>query len=43
MTPQELSAVIDNTRALKLKQETPDPPEALATIPRLNLPDIDAA
>ena len=42
MTPQELSAVIDNTRALKLKQETPDPPEALATIPRLNLPDIDA-
>ena len=41
MAPPQLSAVIDNTRALKFKQDTPDAPEALATIPRLNLSDID--
>ena len=41
MEQQELQSVVDNTRALKLEQETPDTPEALATIPRLNLSDID--
>jgi len=41
MNQQELQAVLDNTRALKRAQETPDTPEALAAIPRLNLSDID--
>ena len=34
-------AIIDNTKALKLMQETPDPPEALAKLPRLQLSDLD--
>jgi Zn-dependent M16 (insulinase) family peptidase len=41
MTETELQAVIDGTRHLKLIQETPDPPEALATIPSLTLSDLD--
>lgn len=41
MTPSDIQAVIDNTSQLKLMQETPDPPEALATIPMLKLADID--
>ena len=37
----ELQAVIDQTHRLKRLQETPDSPEALATIPRLDLEDLD--
>jgi Zn-dependent M16 (insulinase) family peptidase len=35
-----LSALVEATQALKLKQETPDPPEALAAIPSLALGDL---
>ena len=41
MSDAELQAVIDSARQLKLMQETPDPPEALATIPTLRLSDLD--
>ncbi|TEU10373.1 MAG: peptidase M16, partial [Anaerolineales bacterium] len=41
MSRADLRAVIANTRQLKKMQETPDPPEALATIPRLRLSDLD--
>ncbi|CAG1772664.1 hypothetical protein BAC2_02837, partial [uncultured bacterium] len=37
----DLKAIIENTRQLKLAQETPDTPEALAKIPVLQLSDID--
>jgi len=40
MTATELAAVAADARALKLKQETPDTPEALATIPLLKLADL---
>jgi Zn-dependent M16 (insulinase) family peptidase len=36
-----LLEVIENTRHLKAIQETPDPPELLATIPSLRLSDLD--
>ncbi len=41
MTEADLRRVIEETRALKLAQETPDSPEALATIPSLALEDLD--
>jgi Zn-dependent M16 (insulinase) family peptidase len=41
MSNDELYQVIEDTRALKQIQETPDPPEALATIPTLTLDDLD--
>jgi presequence protease len=41
MTPDELDAIIAQTHELKRRQETPDTPEALATIPMLTLADID--
>ncbi len=41
MNLDELNAIIENTRELKRLQETPDPPEALATIPILELKDLD--
>ncbi len=41
MSPAELQAVIENTRALSAWQETPDPPEALATLPFLKRSDLD--
>ena len=41
MDQAELQNVIENTRRLKLMQETPDPPEALAIIPSLKLADLD--
>lgn len=41
MTPDALQAIIENTRQLKLLQETPDSAEALATIPALQLSDLD--
>jgi Zn-dependent M16 (insulinase) family peptidase len=40
MSEVDLDAVVAATRALKLAQETPDPPEALATIPTLKLADL---
>ncbi len=41
MSDELLRAVIANTQRLKLLQETPDTPEALATIPTLKLADLD--
>ncbi len=41
MSRAELEAVIETTHALKQAQETPDSPEALATIPTLTLDDLD--
>ena len=41
MDEAELYTVIENTRKLKKIQETPDSTEALATIPRLTLDDVD--
>lgn len=41
MSPADIQAVIENTRELKRLQETPDSPEALATIPTLKLADLD--
>jgi Zn-dependent M16 (insulinase) family peptidase len=41
MSRQQLEAIVENTRHLKALQETPDTPEALATIPMLELSDLD--
>ncbi len=41
MTPADLQEIIETTRELKRRQETPDSPEALATIPHLHLSDLD--
>ncbi len=41
MSGEELEAVVANTLTLRKLQETPDPPEALATIPRLRISDLD--
>ncbi len=41
MSEQDLQAVIEEARRLKEIQNTPDPPEALATLPRLTLEDLD--
>jgi len=41
MSEAELRQVIADTQELKRRQETPDPPEALATIPTLTLDDLD--
>jgi Zn-dependent M16 (insulinase) family peptidase len=41
LSEKELQEIIDNTRLLKMMQETPDPPEALAAIPTLTLADLD--
>ena len=41
LSPAEVQAVADNARQLKLLQQTPDPPEALALIPRLGLADLE--
>lgn len=41
LTEADLQAIIANTRALKLRQETPDPPEVRATVPTLALADLD--
>ncbi len=43
MDEAALQAVIAQTKALKRRQETPDSPEALASIPRLQLKDLDKA
>ncbi len=41
MSPAELEAVIAETHELQRLQETPDAPEALATIPALKLSDLE--
>jgi len=41
MTQADLEAVMAEAQELKHRQETPDSPEALATIPSLKLEDID--
>ncbi len=41
MTDADVQAVIESTRHLKQLQNAPDSPEALATIPRLQLEDLD--
>ena len=41
MSSEELHAVIERTKELKRLQETPDPPEALATIPMLTRENLD--
>lgn len=41
MSQNDLRRVMDETRQLKAAQETPDSPEALATIPMLTLDDLD--
>jgi Zn-dependent M16 (insulinase) family peptidase len=40
MTEADVAVIVEQTRTLKLKQETPDSPEALATLPRLRLADL---
>ncbi len=41
LSTQELQAILENTAALKERQVAPDSPEALATIPGLQLGDLD--
>jgi Zn-dependent M16 (insulinase) family peptidase len=41
MSQEELGKIIDQSRELKRLQLTPDPPEALATIPILKLSDLE--
>lgn len=41
MSPSEIQRTIENTRGLRLRQQTPDSPEALATIPTLSLGDLE--
>ncbi|MFH1481481.1 MAG: insulinase family protein [Pseudomonadota bacterium] len=41
MNSKDLEDIINGTRKLKTMQETPDPPEALASIPFLRLKDLD--
>ena len=40
LKPDELQSIIDNTQKLKARQEAPETPEALETIPLLKLDDI---
>lgn len=40
MTKEDLAELARATLELRLKQETPDPPEALKSIPSLSLQDI---
>jgi len=41
MTQAEFQEILEDTRQLKLRQETPDPAEALAAIPVLTLGDLE--
>jgi Zn-dependent M16 (insulinase) family peptidase len=41
MTPAELQRIIENTRALKERQQRPDAPEDLAKLPSLKRSDLD--
>ena len=40
MTEEDLAELARATQELRLKQETPDPPEALKSVPSLSLLDI---
>ena len=40
MTEEDLAELARATQELRLKQETPDPPEALRSVPSLSLDDI---
>ena len=40
MTEEDLAELARATQELRLKQETPDPPEALRAVPSLSLQDI---
>lgn len=40
MTQEDLAELTRATEELRLKQETPDPPEALKAVPSLALSDI---
>eukprot|EP00244_Chara_vulgaris_P009641 TRINITY_DN4184_c0_g2_i1.p1 TRINITY_DN4184_c0_g2~~TRINITY_DN4184_c0_g2_i1.p1 ORF type:complete len:1050 (+),score=217.40 TRINITY_DN4184_c0_g2_i1:309-3152(+) len=40
LTEEDINKLIEATKSLKQRQETPDPPEALAVVPSLNLADI---
>lgn len=41
LSEADIDKLIQNTMSLKKRQETPDPPEALATIPMLSIEDIN--
>jgi Zn-dependent M16 (insulinase) family peptidase len=41
MSAEQLQACVENTKRLKLLQETPNSPEALATMPFLQLSDLE--
>ncbi|WP_378957232.1 insulinase family protein [Pelosinus sp. sgz500959] len=41
LTPEEIDQLIAQTEQLKIRQQTPDSPEALATIPLLTLEDLE--
>lgn len=41
MTPEEIEAIVEQTKRLKLRQEAPDSDEALASIPLLELSDLN--
>lgn len=40
MTEEDLAELARATQELRLRQETPDPPEALRSVPSLSLQDI---
>ncbi len=40
MTPEDIQRLVEQTHELRCRQETPDTPEALATIPSLQLSDL---
>ncbi len=41
MTKEEIDAIVEQTKRLKIRQETPDNDEALASIPLLELSDLN--
>ncbi|SMC24090.1 pre-sequence protease. Metallo peptidase. MEROPS family M16C [Desulfacinum hydrothermale DSM 13146] len=41
LSPEQIQQIVEETRLLREMQQKPDPPEALATIPRLRLEDLD--
>ena len=41
MTSEEIDAIVEQTKRLKIRQETPDSDEALASIPLLELSDLN--
>lgn len=41
LSETDLAAILQDTQTLKKIQETPDPPEAMATLPSLDLEDLD--